>query len=188
LVTVGFRNLTIYDDCDRPDSQAGDFQFNLGARRSDGTYVQAVTSAFDATGPAALTIGNCPRLADGSLNLDANLCRRDAGSSQIQIQGGSTLSLGERSATIGVSRSESVAIAGYVQEMDGVATVDIDFPGSHFPFFVDDPYEPTLKTSEGVTRTGVFKGEELTSGTLIVGTYEKRDVCKLDLQVFVSVK
>ncbi|MCC6456060.1 MAG: hypothetical protein IT328_13990 [Caldilineaceae bacterium] len=194
LVTVGFRELTVIQDCDQPEEHAGDFLFDLGARRSDGTYLQAVTSALNATSPAALPIGLCPPV-EGGFNLEANLCRAGFGAqTHIRIQSGTTLDLGDRSVTLGVARNETISIAGFVQESEitalppFTALPDGNFPGSNFPFVLDDPFNATLKTSENVTRTATFLGSELNTGSLTVGVFEKRNVCDLDLKVFMQVE
>jgi hypothetical protein len=196
LVTVGFGELTVIDDCEIPNEVTGHFDFDLGVRRSDGTYAQAVSSA--PTGPNPLNIIQCAALPNPALG---NPCRTvltgigPTGPLQvpvIQLQSGHTLDLGDRSATIGVARNETVAIAGHVQELDvvGLTSIrpDTHFPGSSFPFVLDDPFNNTLQSSEGMSRTAIFQGAELSTGSLTTGTFQKRNVCKLDLKVFMRVE
>ena len=186
-VTVGFRDLMVMEDCDDPASQAGDFFFNLGIERPDGSFVLAVTSSPSQSTSILPPNGNCrdPGGPAGSDALDDNLCRRVDSPSLIQVQSGSTLPLGDRSVTIGVTVNDVFAIAGEICEIDGGCDTD-----GGFPFVLDDPFPHLAWNGSMDPRSAFFSGDELTNGTF-TGTFKKPagpgKGCQIELRVFMQV-
>jgi hypothetical protein len=177
-VTIGYHNFTSINSCDDPDSQANDFYFYFGAKRPDGSFAEAVNS-FPGT-PRSLSLRNCQSQNGGNV-LDDDLCRRTDSTSLIQVQDGSTLSLEDKTVTIGVARNETFAFAGQICEVDSGCQ-------ANSVFVLDDLFNKTLKLDGDQNgRSGFFSGTELTPGTK-TGVYENRNGCNQDLRVFITIQ
>lgn len=176
-VTIGFKDLKFLEDCDDPGSQASDLFFDLGANRPDGSFASAVSSQLGNS--TALVIRTCNVDGNGNNDLNDDLCRRSDSPGLIQVQGGSTLSLQNRSVTIGVATNETFSLGNFITEID--PGVD-DARG--FPFALADPF--TSFEVDGTARTTTFAGNELSPGTLL-GTIKKANPCGLEIRLFVIV-
>lgn len=181
MVTIGYHNFTSLNTCDEPSSQASDFYFSFGVRRPDNGYQEAVNS-FPGSGSTNLQLRSCTaNNAFGENVLDDDLCRRTDSTSLIQVRGGSTLSLSDKTVTIGVTKNETFAFAGNICEIDSGCQ-------ANSVFVLDNVFNNTLKlTGEQNGRTGYYAGTELTPGT-ITGVFENRNGCNQDIRVFMIVQ
>jgi hypothetical protein len=179
-VTIGFKDLKVIGgDCDG-GGNAGDFNFDLGASRPDGSFAIAVRSISGSSN--SVSIRTCKVNDAGNDDLGDDLCRRPDFPQEIQVQGGSTLSLQNRVTTIGVATNEVFSLAGFIQEEDPTALQE------GFPLDLADPF--TTFEVDGTGRSTTFAGNELSPGT-ILGTIKfdssPRLECDLELRLFLIV-
>lgn len=178
-VKVGFRDFTAINGCD--GDGYGQYKFKLGAKRPDGSFLQAVVSeetglSTCAGGDACNQTSNLPCLCSGTLG------------GSVKVASGKPFNLGDASVTFGVAVDEAFSVEDYIKEMDrnGSNEAVVDTAGG-YPFILDDFFNVTLEI-DGQMRTGIFTGDELSIGTL-TGTYKKRDSsCSLDLRIFITVE
>lgn len=176
LVTLGYRDLKILNDCDLPDTQAGDFHFHLGARSPDGSFLSVVRSDPGFSSSLLIRECNCgdDRSCTGS-ELDDNLCRRPDFPQEIQIQTGSTLNLGDASVNLAIAVNEELIFDLFITEEDP----DGNDTGGGFPFTLPDVFADP---------SGIFPGSELEAGTTTTLVFKKESGCQLELRAFFTVR
>jgi hypothetical protein len=173
-VTVRFIDFTSIENCDNDDDTSV-YVVDFGVRRPDGLTITPVETAL-------LSLPTCA-------SDNQNFCKLPSNPAQVRLHQGSTLSLGNTPINFGVTKNETFAFAGSLQELDFNECCN-------FTFDVGDLFNNTLKMAagaDGATRSAEFRGDELALGT-IVGTFQKHDVtlandnlCSVDVRVSITV-